>query len=310
METMIVYSTAARFKNFCDATTILADGTFGVCPEPFYQLHISHVPFGNRVRPCVFALLTRKTEIMYTTLFERLRLLAIERGHPMKVEKFRCDFELAQMNAAVATYFAHETPDNLLKVVCGCFFHFCSAIYKMAMALGLSGAYRNLLTHVKSTLKMCMALAFLAVADIPFVFGQIMHEYNTLPATVPPRPDLGPFFEYFHNAWIVGNVAVRDRWSISDLNSRRTTNDCESYHSQLKRAMGARVNLWNFLEKLQAEEQRVDISIQRIEAGQISRGKPKFVKLNKALRDFKDDYINKDLTPLEYVRAIAHLMPN
>jgi len=308
-DSMIVYSSAERFHNFCDATTILADGTFGTCPHPFYQIHISHVPFENRVRPCVFALLTRKTEFIYTLLFERLRLLAIERQHPMKVTKFRCDFETAQMNAAVATYFAHLTAEELLKVVCGCFFHFCSAIYKMAMALGLSGAYRNLLTYCKMYLKMCMALAFLPVEDIPFTFGQIMHEWNSLPPTVPPRPDLSPFFEYFHNAWIIGNVAPRERWSISDLNSRRTTNDCESYHSQLKRAIGARVSLWHFLEKLQEEEQRIDIDIQRILAGQAYTGKARTEQINDRLKTFKANFLNGEFTPLGYVKAIAHLMP-
>jgi len=77
----------------------------------------------------------------------------------------------------------------------------------------------------------------------------------------------------------------------------------------LKRAIGARVSLWHFLEKLQEEEQRIDIDIQRILAGQAYTGKARTEQINDRLKTFKANFLNGEFTPLGYVKAIAHLMP-
>lgn len=161
METIIVYSTLERFQALLNDKEIFSDGTFKVRPPPFYQLYIIHSMIGLRMRPSIFGLLSRKTEIMYDFFFGHIRAKAELHGYPIRWEVYRCDYEIAVMNSIT----------NLLPWirVVGCFFHFCSAVYRKLMELGLSIAYRNPQTFVKACGKRCMALAFLPHELIPLL---------------------------------------------------------------------------------------------------------------------------------------------
>lgn len=298
--TMIVLGTDASFRALCAAPTVFADGTFKVCPDPFYQLYILHKPYGNRMRPCLWCLFPRKTGLMYDTFLTQFKNLAAARGILIAWIVFRCDFEAAVMNS-VKTAFPHVS-------VIGCFFHLCSAMYRKAMELGFSVQYRDITTSVKTAIKRCMALAFLPSAQIADTFDELRAWYGQLPQ---PRVNLDPFFDYVHQSWVLGGVAEPAVWSIYTLDSRRTTNDLEGYHSHLSATMGTTKSLWVFLEKLRAEEEEVRRDVVRLEAGRIPLQRRRYERINTRLRQFKQSYdVEGTLTPMQYIAAVAGLIPH
>ena len=86
------------------------DGIFKVVPEQLFQLHTIHAQKGGMIIPCVYALLTNKSELTYTTLFTRLLDI-----HPELNPFFiMADIEKAAINALESKF---------LSVATGCFFH-------------------------------------------------------------------------------------------------------------------------------------------------------------------------------------------
>lgn len=279
---------------------IFADGTFKVCPAPFYQLYILHVPLGNWMRPCLYCLLSRKTRFTYDVLFGCLRAKAAEANHPMICTRFRCDYEVAVIQSILTTF-----PGI---TVTGCFFHLCSAMYKKAMELGLSIPYRDETTLVRRTVKKCMALAFLQPAIIGVVFQHIKLWYAE--QVVPePRVDLTDFFLYVQQSWIEGGVASVDVWSIFDEPRRRTNNDLEGYNSRLKRELGCNRNLWMFMKKMLHEEENMRKQVLRLDFQMpLQEGRSK--RQNKMIAEYREMYLSHQLTAFQYVSNLTSALPN
>ncbi|KAF0988862.1 hypothetical protein HZS_2894 [Henneguya salminicola] len=55
------------------SSSIYFDSIFKPVPEIFYQLFVIHGEYNNILIPCVFALMERKTEIMYKRVWEKVR---------------------------------------------------------------------------------------------------------------------------------------------------------------------------------------------------------------------------------------------
>lgn len=299
VETIIVYSTLDRFQALLSDTEVFSDGTFKTRPPPFYQLYIIHSMIGLRMRPSIFALLSRKTEIMYDFFFGHLQAKAELLGYPIRWEVFRCDYEIAVMNAITTLL-------PWVRVI-GCFFHFCSAVYRKMMELGLSVAYRDPHTWVKACGKRCMALAFLPPDLIAPTFQQVREWYYTKPE---PRVNMEEFFAYIEQWWVLEGVAPRAVWSIHTIDGRRTTNDLEGYNSYLNTSFGVTKNLWKFLEKLRAEEVKVRLDIQRCMDGQQPITTPKYDRINTRLTQYKVAFGRGQLTPFMYVSAVSKLTPH
>ena len=243
-ETTLIFGCAKRFKELCGAKEVFADGTFKVCPDPFYQLYIIHIVYGSCTRPCLFILMSRKTQFAYDRLFSTLRNLAAVRGHAVEWKVFHSDFEVAVMTS-ILSVFAHI--DISVK---GCYFHLASAMFKKAVMLGLKGYYR--LRPVKFHIKMCMALAFLPVAQISATLDMIVASYAA--QVFAGKPDLARFFAYVRTSWVEGGVVPAENWSFYGNHGRRSTCDCEGYHSKIAKKFEKTKSLWKFLEKLQIEE--------------------------------------------------------
>ena len=72
-----------------------ADGTIKVVPEQFFQLYTINAQKGGIIITCVYALLTNKSELIYTTLFTKLFDIRPELN-PFFI---MADFEKAAINA-------------------------------------------------------------------------------------------------------------------------------------------------------------------------------------------------------------------
>ena len=73
----------------------LADGTFKLCPEIFFQLFTIHTSINGYNPPCIYALLPNKREKTY----ERLLIAVKEKIPNSRPTRILVDFEKAVMNA-------------------------------------------------------------------------------------------------------------------------------------------------------------------------------------------------------------------
>lgn len=121
-EKIFVFSTKTARRFMKKASSYYADGTFRVCPKPFYQLYVLHIDCNSDTKstnivPVVFALLPNKSEWTYTRLFQ-----LIKDNFKMAITSFKCDYEIAQINAISSVF-----PDVS---VSGCYHHYNEAIWR------------------------------------------------------------------------------------------------------------------------------------------------------------------------------------
>jgi hypothetical protein len=90
---MMVLGNDQAFKDLCGTDRAFMDGTFSVCPRPYYQLFCVHYLHGLRMIPALYVLMTHKTAAMYSMLFTWMSGEAIAREHPLQWTQVRCDFE-------------------------------------------------------------------------------------------------------------------------------------------------------------------------------------------------------------------------
>lgn len=130
------------------------DGTFKRVPKPFYQLYTVHVDVGTNsttttnVVPILFALLPNKTENTYCRFFMLLR-----NTMGLIIEKFKFDYELAQLNACESIF-----PNCEIK---GCFYHFNRAVWRKAKYLKIDTSMEG-----RKTVQMCAVIPLLPESEI------------------------------------------------------------------------------------------------------------------------------------------------
>ena len=124
----------------------MADGTFKMAPQLFFQLYTIHAIRDNLVFPCLCALLGRKNRRTYEEMWRLIKMYA-----PNLNPRFCIlDFELAAKSAIISAFPHIE--------VRGCFFHLSQSIWRKIQDLGLKVTY----TDDEDTRLYCRMLASLA----------------------------------------------------------------------------------------------------------------------------------------------------
>ncbi|KAF0985432.1 hypothetical protein HZS_581, partial [Henneguya salminicola] len=72
-ERFILFATPRQINILSRSSNIYFDFTFKSVPEIFYQLFVIDGEYNNVTIPCVFALMERKTEIMYRRVWKKVR---------------------------------------------------------------------------------------------------------------------------------------------------------------------------------------------------------------------------------------------
>lgn len=142
---VLLFTTYENCTFLQESNCWIADGTFKVCPNIFYQLYVIHglIKRGNDTTqhifvPLVYALMTSKTEELYVKMFKLLIEFCNDNNQKINDNpdlEIVTDFEKGAINALndmfpLATHSA-------------CFFHLSQNIYKKLQSLGLSSRYSN-----------------------------------------------------------------------------------------------------------------------------------------------------------------------
>lgn len=152
-EKILVFMTTLAKKMFRKARQHFGDGTFKCVPRPFYQLFSIHIDLHSdrnttNVIPVLYALLPNKSQSTYIRLFE------IIKSYGIKLKKFKCDYEVAVMNAVKAVY-----PQC---VVSGSYFHYQKAVWEKAKDLNVTTT-----SEERQIVRMANLLPLLPAANIP-----------------------------------------------------------------------------------------------------------------------------------------------
>ncbi|KAF0987057.1 hypothetical protein HZS_5888 [Henneguya salminicola] len=116
-EGFILFATPRQLNILSRSSNIYFDSTFKTVPEIFDQLLVIRKVYNNLLIPCAFALMERKTEIMYRRVWEKVR-----ENVEITCQTAMCDFEKASINSFMFCY--PRTP------LTGFFFHFSQCIWR------------------------------------------------------------------------------------------------------------------------------------------------------------------------------------
>jgi hypothetical protein len=99
---IVAYSSNFGLNLLRRAETWSSDGTFSVCPEPFFQLYTVHAHIGKNVFPAAFLFLPGKKKVHYRealrALKEHVEATAADSSSPLPLKRFLIDFEAAVMS--------------------------------------------------------------------------------------------------------------------------------------------------------------------------------------------------------------------
>ena len=110
------------------ADSIFVDGTFSICPQPFYQVLFINAKFGENVYQLATALLPNKLETTYREVLELLRDVVAENGKSLDPLYAHSDCEMAIINAIKFVF-----PNTQIRL---CRFHIVDASRRYANSIG------------------------------------------------------------------------------------------------------------------------------------------------------------------------------
>lgn len=260
--------------------TFFGDGTFKPVPIQFYQLFSIHVDGASdeqttNVLPMLYALLPNKTQATYCALFTLIRdVLGI------KINKYKCDFELAQINA-----FKEVFPHGKIT---GCYFHFSKAIWKKSDELQLTTTDKG-----KEIAGLVCILPLLPSSFINIGWNSIVNYAANCEG-------MSAFITYFEKQWLIKKSLISCCYE-----RHRTNNAMEAWH----RRLGVRIKkttLIHFLYKLKKESRYQDMVVRGIFFKTENR-KKKAILFDRNYRRELAKLRREDITPLNFLLNIYHL---
>ena len=291
---LIVFGTSQMLSLLRETTSWFADGTFKAVPNQFYQLYTIHCEKDGYIIPCIYALMTNKSEAAYNILFRKLK--EIEPClHPTRI---MVDFERAAFTAM---------EENFLSVISGCFFHLSQNVYRQIQAKGLTSQY---LQDEDFALKMRMlpSLAFVPEYDVVDCFTILMGDFPESAADIA---------EYFETNYIGKRLPDQSRrtppfpiriWNmyirvISKL--ARTNNSIEGWHNAFNSGLNCpHPNFIKLLAYLQREQSLQEANLVKWEAGEKSKISKLSETRNERILTLVEGYYSRET--LAYLRGIAY----
>lgn len=101
---VVIFATAENLQRLAVADTIFVDGTFGTCPQLFYQIFTLHATVNGRHVPLIYCLLPNKQQVMYVRVFQILETIRVDLQLDLLPTSLLSDFKLPIMNATRAVF--------------------------------------------------------------------------------------------------------------------------------------------------------------------------------------------------------------
>ena len=272
-------------------TLIQADATFYVVPNQFSQLLNIFLQYKSYSLPAIHILMTKKTGTLYDQVVGKIKEII-----PLCATGIITDFEHALFNS-----FSSGFPNAR---VSGCKFHHDQAFYRTAIQKnGLTNLYASHHEFRKwAGLFMCLPL-------LPS--GKIVEMYDYLKLVKPELPQseddkVTKLLRYYKRFWL--EQIGPSRLSVFQ-NEKRTTNDLESFHANLKRKFKSHnPNYWNFITNLNKIITTTEKDMERIDNNLPIRrnSRPIVRRKNLIIENLQRKLINGEINSVEYLEIICH----
>ncbi|EYC28699.1 hypothetical protein Y032_0007g3367 [Ancylostoma ceylanicum] len=237
---------------------LVADGVHSFQPRQLKrkgQLYTVHGVCRNGVEvPLLYAISSKKTEQVYTTIFRHIRDEFNASVFPANL-RVVLDFEKASINAVKRVF-----PDATVQ---GCAFHLAQAWNRRRDRVGLppfiNGARKSF--EVEAWWETIKGVVFL-----PRRLHREVRALRTPPVAAehPAYRPCAEFLKYLEETWYTGMFA--DLWNKFDVEELRTTNLAEAYHNQLNTLMdGDHPTLTRLIEVLRDLESEAESALIRLQ---------------------------------------------
>lgn len=215
---MIAIWSKKNIETAKNKTIFSFDGTFNVCPKPFYQLFIGFYIEDNKSTPFVYFFLPDKT----TTTYEKALGLLKNNAGVSRLDNVIIDFEKAMETAFKNTY-----PHTKLRY---CVFHYSQAVYRNIQSKGLANVYRDDTTfrfHIKCILCTIFIPTVYRRYCVDLLMSDLLTDYTLC--------GLKEFCDYFIATWIENNYFIEDDMKVRIIDGIPFTNNgAEGYNSSLR----------------------------------------------------------------------------
>lgn len=292
---LIIFSTLSNLGLLCrQDVQILGDGTFKTCPRFFLQIYVLHAYKDGVYVPCVFCLLSSKTEHMYRDMFMSLRDLCSDNELDLQMASINLDFERACHAAVKAVW-----PGVSIK---GCHFHLSQSWYRKISSLGLSDEYKAVDSEIGRWLKRFFGLSFVAPQDVADSMAfDIMNDS-------PDDPRCVDFSDYIIGTYVeAGAPFPPPVWADSEINGVRTTNGCESFHRHFgDQFYHAHPNIFELMQKIKEVQTVTYVKMNSINSahGLLHTRPQRRRKLQEMMR-LQQRYNRGEISRQDYVQAMA-----
>jgi hypothetical protein len=204
-------------KAFVDCQCLYVDGTFKTAPKPYQQLVTVHGLYNGFVVPLCFCLLTGKTTAHYRQLFQCLKQLVQNKTQQILIPvTVVIDFEASLKSAIEA-----EFPNCHIS---GCYFHFCSSLWRKVQNLRLTTAYLRS-SSLKKKIRLIMAIAFLPPQLVRNNFNMLINSRSTA-RLVQRFPTFQLWLDYVKATYIQANALfATGMWNVFNRSVNTRTNN-------------------------------------------------------------------------------------
>ena len=266
------------------------DGTFSICPCLFYQLFTIHCFKHGKLFPMVYFLLPNKRRVTYNNAFLLLKEVSQNYGFTLMPTYVKPDYELALVQSLQISF-----PNCTFK---GCYYHFAQAIWCKVQNLGLASAYRDTQSDTNKFFRKVISLPFVPVSFVRMAWGGLKLQ------SMPSGQAYDDFVVYFEGIWLNGNFSLT-QWNVHLIDSPRTNNNLEGWHSRVKTLAGkAHLNVFELVELFKTEQSNMEASILQLASGGTLRSKGVSRKRKEErIRKIQEKFDEGDYTIMEYLSA-------
>nr|CAI5824151.1 unnamed protein product [Callosobruchus analis] len=219
---IVVFSCATNMELLCQQETVFMDGTFNYCAKFPLQLFTIHTFVNNVHIPVEFCLSRNKLKSTqhYSTVLRHLKVKCSEMEQSFIPSTVATDFEIG-IHRSVQEVFPYAD-------IIGCWFHLSPQ------------------SEIAKWLKNLFGLSFLNSEEV----GDCLVEDFI---SIKPQDSKGErMLNYFVDTYVDNDTTFTPRiWVARYSSLTRTTNACESFHSELNaESLSPRPNIYLFLKTL------------------------------------------------------------
>jgi len=292
-ENIVCFTTKSNLKFLCSRDKIFVDGTFEYCAKFFLQLFTIHCVKNGHYIPLVFSLLLNKSSKTYELLLSMLK---------EKCSGFELEFNpsIIVSDFEQSIHVASKVVWPLITVV-GCRFHLTQSWWKRIQNLGLKPDYMDPNSENGKWLHLIFGLSLLPSNEVDDCFVE------DLMSIQPLSEKLVEFSDYLVDTYISSSSTFPPSlWAMNSIDSERTTNACESFHSSFSRNFSsAHPNIFTFVNVLKDVQTNTYIAISSVNE---IKNVTNRTYLNKKARieDLINKYKNKNISRLDFVKSVSN----